>query len=193
MNEPVSDSVNAQALIEELTRDEQAAHAAMKLAHERKLEVLKQIEEQAKINAELRRQEVLAQAAELKERTALGVSYSKLRSNMSGGGLRVVYVRRDVRKLLVAALPAENEQQFLQLCSTLIERLAGSHAYIKKDIEALKGSEATAHYFGESQDDVSVVVVLTGRFAGGNSALLSDYLTTYALEFGRITEYEEQE
>lgn len=186
----VSDSASAQALIEELTRDEQAAHAAMKLAHERKLEVLKQIDEQARINAELRRQQVAAQAAELKELSVLGISYSKLRTRMKVNGLRCVLVHKDILKLLRAALPAVDEEQFYQLITTLFESLVYKNVQAKEAVQQLKDNKDTARYFEESDEFVGLPLVLTGRYAGGRRELLSEFLTAYALSWGQATEYE---
>lgn len=178
--------------LQELEQAEQAALAAMKEASRRKKELLEQLDEQARINAELRREALALQVAELKELNALGVVYSKLRANLAGEGLRVVYLHKDVRRLLVAALPAESEEQFLQLVSTLIERLASGHAYIKQEIESLCSDESMSHYFQRGANDVSVTVALGKRFAGGKSELLTDYLTAYALAWGRASNYEDE-
>lgn len=193
LNERVSDSAWVQSTLAELTHKEQMAHAAMREASRRKQELLQQMEEQAKLNAQAKRQELATKVAEMKEVDVLNIRYSKLRTRMKNNGLRVTTVHPDILKLLRAALPAVDEEQFYQLVTVLLENLVYQNAQAKEAVSAMRADERYARYFEESQEFVGLPLVLTGRYAGGKRELLSEFLTAYALEWGKATEYEEKE
>lgn len=172
-----------------LEAEEQAAYALLREASKRKQELMRQLDEQARINAELRRQEVAAKVAEArKKRGALDVSYERLRASLVGQNLRMVYVHKDVLGLLKAAVPAVSEEQFYQLLSALAEHLAFSRQQVKPVVATLRENSEYARYFNESQDSIGVPIILKN---GGGTETVGEALTAYALSWGSAVEYED--
>lgn len=177
-----------------LEQDEREATALLREAQQKKRALL---EEQAKL-LELQEAEARAQyAAKLKpvaELSVMGVMYSKLRG-MTGlhTMLGVVRVHPDVFKLLKVALVARSETEFYQLAGGLATRLAHLHNNFRQVVEQLRGDAATAKYFEGSQRTSPVFVVSKLPLSEAQSEMYAALLSAYALEFGRITNYEENE
>jgi hypothetical protein len=169
---------------------EQELHAQLKSLRSRKQLALQEVAEQAALEAQLRHDAHMQRVQALKPVTVLGASYESVRKLVRDNGLRVVKVHPDILNLLRAALPAKDEQYFYQLCSALVERLMINQQAMDA-IAALKADSATVRYF--ESEDASVVIVLTGRLATMRPALVSEIITAYALEWGKATNYEENE
>jgi hypothetical protein len=181
-------------LLEELHDEEQYATKLFKSAQERKQQLLKEQQEQKVLEEQVAQQAYLEELKKVPvELSIMGVSYKKLRDMLNQHqALKVLYLHRDVRNLLVAAIPSKNEEHFYQLVSALVQRLVGIRTEARSIVACLRQAEATRHYFGVS-DAVSIPIAAVGIVLGTPSALLSDLVTTWALEYGRLTNYEGNE
>ena len=99
-------------------------------------------------------------------------------------------MHRDVRRLLVTALPSENEENFCRLVSSLAAMLVETYTQYRSTLATLRADAATASYF-ESSDTVSIPIAASGKAASAASELLDDLVTAWALEWGKATNYEE--
>ena len=145
----------------------------------------------ASLEAELERK---AYAEKLRtipsELKVLGINYNKLSVIAAQHStLRIIHVHRDIERLLAAALVSKSEEHFYQLVSALANHLVATYTNVRSTVHELQESMDTRHYFSTSSDAVSIPIAAK---VGVRSELLSDLITAWALEYGRITQYDSE-
>lgn len=176
-----------------LEQDEREATALLRDAQQKKRELLAAQAEAEAARREMEYQQYLDRLRPVAELQVMGVTHSKLR-NLTGSHtmLGLVKVHPDILKLLKAAIVARTEQELVQLLSALATRLAYSHRDFMDTVRELRENEDTRHYFNDTLRSAPVVVAVKLPLTERQSVMFSELLTCYALEYGRITQYEEE-
>jgi hypothetical protein len=179
-------------MLDQLETEEQELLAQLKsLRAQRALQEQAEAE-QAQLALQAKHAAHLEQVAALRPVTVLSVTYESLRKARKATSVRFIQVHPDILKLLRAALPAANEEQFCELCSALVSKLIGYGPAIEA-IYTLRVASETARYFDLEQQTTLVVLTCEGRLAGSKNDRLADTLTAWALSWGSATQYEENE
>lgn len=189
MDTEVTQVNETELLLDVLRDEEQSAAAALREVQAKKKAALKEQEEMQALEAELERK---AYAEKLRtipsELKVLGINYNRLRTIAAQHStLRIIYVHRDIERLLSAALVSKSDEDFYQLVSALANHLVASYSNVKGTVHELQESLDTRKYFSTSSDAVSIPIAAR---AGVKSDLLSDLVTAWALEWGKATKYE---
>jgi hypothetical protein len=167
-----------------LEQDEREATALLREAQSRKRQLLHEQQLALQEQEELARMAYVSKLKRVDELAVLGITHSKL-MQIPVPQLGAITVHADVLKLLRAALVHRSDAEFYQLVTALAIKLNEGRKHLATLVDQLRNDEATSSYFDASQDAVSIVIA-----SGSGTALLSDLITCYALEYGRITQYE---
>jgi hypothetical protein len=181
--------------LEELRSEEQALNVQLKALRVKKEMALAVIEAENALAAQAEQRELAERVQALAPVRVFGVTYDSLRKYRKATSIRFVPVHSDIRKLLIAALPASSEEQFCEMCSALVSKLMGyspSHEAIEA-IEVLRKSSDTARYFDNELHNAVVVIACDGRLQSAKHEKLSDMLTAWALSWGSATNFEDSE
>jgi hypothetical protein len=120
------------------------------------------------------------------------VTYESLYKNRKKSALRFIKVHNDVLSLLHAAIPSKDEQQFYELCSDLVQRLAGN-GKVREYLDEIRTKPEYARYFDNEQQLCTVALLADGKISGVAVERLAEWLTAYALKWGEATQFEEKE
>jgi len=174
-----------------LRDEEQSLHAQLKSLRAKQQLALEAQAEAEALASQMRHEAHMKQVAELAPVRVLGVTYESLRKYRKQTSVRFVPVHKDIRALLIAALPSASEEQFCELCTALVSKLMGyspSHEAIEA-IDALRASTDASRYFDPELYNAVVVIA----FANSKNEKLSNMLTAYALAWGSATQFEGSE
>lgn len=181
--------------LEALRNEEQELHAQLKALRVKKETALAVIEAENALAAQAKQRELAERVQALAPVRVFGVTYESLRKYRKQTSVRFVPVHKDIRALLIAALPANSEEQFCELCTALVSKLMGyspSHEAIEA-IDALRSAGDTARYFDPELRNVVAVIACDGRLQSTKHEKLSDMLTAWALSWGNAVAYEDSE
>jgi hypothetical protein len=175
-----------------LEHEEQAALSMLREATARRLQAVKEQQEQRTLHERQLHEEFLAAQAALRPVTVFSVTYESLYKNRKKSALRFIKVHNDVLSLLHAAIPSANDEQFSELCSDLVQRLAGN-GKVREYLDTVRVKTEYARYFDDEALTAQVVILAEGRISSTKCEVLAEWLTAYSLKWGEATQFEGSE